>query len=227
MEIFAMEFWVALGSIIILDLVLGGDNAVVIAMASRNLAAEKRKKAIYIGTMGAIIIRTLMTFLAVWVLTIPYLQALGGLALLPIAVNLLKPNKCQKEVTTCEGFWSAIKTIIIADVAMGIDNVLAIAGAADGHFGLVVIGLLISVPIIVWGSQLIGELMKKYPSLILIGSAILVWTGSGMIIHDPMVAQLLNSIMQSELLFFIPLVLTSAIIIYGYYAQKKCTVAIN
>ena len=227
-ELFSMEFWFALGSIIILDLVLGGDNAVVIAMASRNLSPEKRKKAVYIGTVGAILVRVVMTFLAVQVLKIPFLQAIGGLALIPIAIKLLKPAKEEKEITACDGFWSAVKTIIIADVAMGVDNVLAIAGAADGHFGLVVLGLLISVPIIVWGSQLIGTLMQKYPSLILIGSAILVWTGSNMIIHDPKISSLItSSLVNSSLEIVAPLFLTVGVLVYGYRLQKNCDTAVN
>ncbi len=219
MEFLSMDFLVALGSIIVLDLVLGGDNAVVIAMASRDLPHSIRKKAIFVGTAGAIAIRLLMTFLAVWVLTIPYLQAIGGLALIPIAVKLLKPADETKEISACDGFWTAIKTIIIADVAMGIDNVLAIAGAADGHFGLVVIGLLISVPVIVWGSQLIGALMQKYPSLIFLGAGILAWTAGTMVLHDKIIGGYLSNLLDG-FEYVVPLLITATVLLIGYRAQQ-------
>lgn len=214
-----MDFLVALGSIIVLDLVLGGDNAVVIAMASRDLPESIRKRAIYVGTAGAIAIRLVMTFLAVWVLTIPYLQAIGGLALIPIAVKLLKPSEETEEISSCDSFWTAIKTIIVADVAMGIDNVLAIAGAADGHFGLIVIGLLISVPVIVWGSQLIGALMQKYPSLIFLGAGILAWTAGTMVLHDKIIGGYLSNLMDG-FEYVVPLLITATVLLIGYRAQQ-------
>ena len=153
-QLFSWEFFAALGSIIILDLVLAGDNAVVIAMAANTLPQELRRKAIFIGTFGAVAIRFLMTLVAVWLLTIPCLQALGGLVLLPIAVKLLAPSGDHgtESVKTGSGLMSAIRTIIIADAAMGIDNVLAIAGAAQGHYVLVGLGLLISIPIVVFST---------------------------------------------------------------------------
>lgn len=219
MEFLSMDFLVALGSIIILDLVLGGDNAVVIAMASRDLPNAIRKKAIYVGTCGAIVIRLLMTFLAAWILTIPYLQAIGGLLLIPIAIKLLKPSGEEKEISSCDNFWTAIKTIIVADVAMGVDNVLAVAGAADGHFGLIVIGLLVSVPIIVWGSQLIGSLMEKYPALIFIGSGILAWTSGSMIIHDKILGEYISSV-TGGLEYIVPVLVTVSVLALGYRSQQ-------
>ena len=127
MEILSMQFFMALGSIILLDILLGGDNAVVIAMAANKLPANLRRKAILIGTGGAVVIRLVMTLIAVWLLTIPFLQALGGLILLPIAVKLLIPEEHDENVTASDSLMGAIKTIIIADAAMGVDNVLAIA----------------------------------------------------------------------------------------------------
>ena len=221
-----MDFLVALGSIIILDLVLGGDNAVVIAMASRELPDAIRKKAIYVGTCGAIVIRLLMTFLAAWILTIPYLQAIGGLLLIPIAIKLLKPSGEEKEISSCDNFWTAIKTIIVADVAMGVDNVLAVAGAADGHFGLIIIGLLVSVPIIVWGSQLIGTLMEKYPALIFIGSGILAWTSGSMIIHDKILGEYISSV-TGGLEYIVPVLVTSGVLALGYRAQQANEIPVD
>ena len=154
MEFLSMQFFTALGTIILLDILLGGDNAVVIAMAANKLSPALRKKAILIGTAGAVIIRLIMTFIAVWLLTIPYLQVIGGLILLPIAVKLLVPEEHHDEVKASDNLMGAIKTIIIADAAMGIDNVLAIAGASHGSFLLVAIGFLVSIPIIVGGSTI-------------------------------------------------------------------------
>lgn len=177
-------FLTALGTIVLMDILLGGDNAVVIAMAANKLPHELRKKAIFIGTAGAVIIRLIMTFAAVWLLTIPYLQVVGGLILLPIAVKLLVPHEEEAHVEAADSLSGAVKTIIIADAAMGVDNVLAIAGASHGSFLLVAIGFLISIPIIVGGSTLIGKIMDKYPVVLYGGAGLLGWTGGSMIAHD-------------------------------------------
>ena len=224
MEFLSMDLLMAIGSIILLDIVLGGDNAVVIAMASRDLPLSIRKKAIYVGTVGALIIRLLMTFLAVWLLSVPFLQAIGGLALIPIAYKLLKPSEEETEVSSCENFWTAIKTIVVADVAMGIDNVLAVAGAANGHFGLVVVGLLVSVPIIVWGSQLIGALMEKYPALIFAGAGILAWTAGSMIIHDKRVGGYISNL-TGGFESLLPVLVTMSILVLGYRAQRAVEIS--
>ena len=196
-ELFSQQFFVALFSIIILDLVLAGDNAVVIAMAANRLPERLRNRAIYVGTAGAIIIRLIMTFFAVHLLTVPYLQALGGLVLLPIAVKLMRPSSKEEHVDAADTFAGAVKTIIVADAAMGLDNVLAIAGASQGHFLLVVIGLIISIPIVVGGSQLIARLMDRYPVLIVIGAAILGWTAGTMIAHDHSVGPMILNILPN------------------------------
>ena len=205
-ELFSSQFFVALFSIIVLDLVLAGDNAVVIAMASNRLPAHLRKRAIYVGTAGAIVVRLIMTFFAVQLLSVPYLQALGGLVLLPIAVKLLRPAHGEEHIEAAETFAGAVKTIIIADAAMGIDNVIAIAGASHGDFLLVVLGLLISVPIVVSGSQLIGKLMEKYPVLVVLGAAIPGCTGVPPIVHDRTVGVLSFAVLPpaSELLPAVP-----------------------
>jgi YjbE family integral membrane protein len=220
MEILSVQFLMALGSIIILDLVLAGDNAVVIALASRSLPDELRKKAIYIGTVGAIGIRMLMTLVAVWILTIPFLQAVGGLVLIPIAIKLLKHEDASANIESAHDFWGAVKTIIVADAAMGIDNVLAIAGAAHGNFLLVFMGLLISVPIVVWGSQLIGTLMQKYPVLIYLGSGILGWTAGTMVIHDKIIGVYITAI-SPMLLYGLPAFITAIVLISGWMLAKK------
>lgn len=219
-ELFSSQFFVALFSIIILDLVLAGDNAVVIAMASNRLPAHLRTRAIYVGTAGAIIIRLMMTFFAVQLLSVPYLQALGGLVLLPIAVKLMKPSGGEEHVEAAETFVGAIKTIIIADAAMGIDNVIAIAGASHGDFLLVVLGLIISIPIVAGGSRLIGVLMEKYPVLIVLGTAILGWTGGTMLVHDRTVGvMIMEAIPQAAVL--LPAALAGAVCGVGAYLRRR------
>ena len=176
----------ALGSIIIMDLALAGDNAVVIAMASNRLPHDERKKAILIGTAGAVVLRIALTFIAVELLMIPFLQALGGLILLPIAVGLLVPAKQGDgpHVEAAHSLGAAVKTIIVADAAMSLDNVLSIAGAAQGHFLLVAAGLLISIPIVVAGSSLLGAIMDRFPALMYVGAAIIGWTAGKMLLAD-------------------------------------------
>lgn len=208
------EFLTALLSIVAIDLVLAGDNAVVIALASRNLPNEQRTKAIYWGTFGAIVIRALMTLVAVWLLRIPYLQAAGGLLLVPVAINLLKQEENDEHVDASSDFWGAIKTIIIADAIMGVDNVLAIAGASHGNMFLVVLGLLISVPIVIWGSKWISAWMVQYPALIYAGAAILAWTAGSMIMSDKIAGGYLLSILSSADVV-IPLFVTALVLITG------------
>ena len=220
MNFLSMEFLMALGSIIILDLVLAGDNAVVIAMASNKLPDHLRKKAIYIGTAGAVVIRLVMTFVAVWLLTIPYLQAIGGLILLPIAIKLLAPGEHTEEVDAADSLAGAIKTIIVADAAMGIDNVLAIAGAAGGHFLLVVLGLLISIPIVVGGSQIIGRIMNRFPVLMYAGAGILAWTAGSMIVHDQVLGAMLVNAVGAWSAYGIPAVLAVSVCAIGYQRAR-------
>ena len=219
-ELFSSQFFVALFSIIILDLVLAGDNAVVIAMASNRLPVHLRKRAIYVGTAGAIVIRLVMTFFAVQLLSVPYLQALGGLVLLPIAVKLMKPSGSAEHIDAADTFVGAVKTIIIADAAMGIDNVIAIAGASHGDFLLVVLGLIISIPIVVGGSQLIGTLMERYPVLVVVGTAILGWTGGAMIVHDRTIGMMiLEAAPQAETL--LPAALAGVVCSIGGWLQQR------
>ena len=193
MELLSMQFFTALGTIILLDILLGGDNAVVIAMAANKLSPALRKKAILIGTAGAVIIRLIMTFIAVWLLTIPYLQVIGGLILLPIAVKLLVPEEHHDNVKASDNLMGTIKTIIIADAAMGVDNVLAIAGASHGSFLLVAIGFLVSIPIIVGGSTIIGRLMDRFPVILYAGAGLLGWTAGSMIGHDKILGPMIES----------------------------------
>jgi YjbE family integral membrane protein len=185
MDFLSPEFWSALLSIIVIDLVLAGDNAIVIGLAARRLPKSQQKKAIVWGTVGAIVIRMIATLTVVWLLKIPGLLVVGGILLVWIAYKLLMDDKGH-EIEAGDNFWAAIRTIVIADALMGLDNVIGVAGAAHGHFELVVIGLIISVPIMVWGSTLFIKLVERYPIIITIGSAILAFTASKMIMEEKM-----------------------------------------
>lgn len=188
MELFSAEFFSALVAIIIIDLVLAGDNAIVIALAARNLPAQLRRRAIVWGTFGAIAVRTLMTLVVVWLLKIPGLMLIGGLLLIWIAYRLLIDNEGgESQHDPATGFWGAMKTIVVADALMGLDNVLAVAGAAHGSFLLVVLGLLISIPIVIWGSQLVLKYIERFPVIVYLGAGVLAWTAVKMVTGDPMV----------------------------------------
>jgi len=187
MDFLTTEFLSGLAAIILLDLVLAGDNAIVIALAARNLPRHLQKKAVFWGTFGAIAIRILLTFAVIWLLKLPGLMLAGGLLLLPIAWKLLKHEEHDPDISAASGFWSAIRTIVVADALMGLDNVLAIAGAAKGHMGLVVLGLAISVPLVVWGSTLILRLIERFPIIVYIGAGAIAWTAARMIAHDHLV----------------------------------------
>ena len=194
MEFLSAPWWSALLAIILIDLVLAGDNAIVIALAARNLPKERQKQAIVWGTVGAIVVRTLMTLIVVWLLKIPGLMALGGLGLLWIAFQLLNEQGGEDDAhgPGASTFWGAMKTIVIADALMGIDNVLGVAGAAHGAMDLVVIGLLISVPIVVFGSTLVLKLVERFPIIIQLGAAVLAFTAASMINAEPLLARWLG-----------------------------------
>ncbi len=185
MELFTAPWWSALLAIILIDLVLAGDNAIVIALAARNLPPNLQKKAIVWGTVGAIVVRSTMTVGVVWLLKIPGLMLVGGLGLLWIAYKLLADEGGgEHHGPVATTFWGAMKTIVVADALMGIDNVLGVAGAAHGAFDLVVIGLLVSVPIVVFGSTMVLKLVSRFPIIINLGAAVLAFTAANMIIGE-------------------------------------------
>jgi YjbE family integral membrane protein len=185
---FSTDFLSGLLTIVLLDLVLAGDNAIVIALAARNLPKSLQTKAVFWGTFGAVAVRVALTAVVVYLLKLPGLMLAGGIVLLPIAWKLLKHDDDAPEVTAASSFWAALRTIIVADALMGLDNVLAIAGASKGHLGLVVLGLLISVPLVVWGSTLILKLINRFPAIVYIGAAAIALTSARMIAHDHLVA---------------------------------------
>ncbi len=188
MELFSSAWLSALVAIVLIDLVLAGDNAIVIALAARKLPIQLQRKAVLWGTVGAVAVRTAMTIGVVWLLQIPGLMFVGGAALVWIAYRLLAPTDAggsahRRQVNT---FLGAMKTIVVADAVMGIDNVLGVAGAAHGSIDLVVIGLLISVPIVVWGSTLVLKLVERFPVITYAGAAVLAFTAARMIISEPL-----------------------------------------
>ena len=183
-------FWIALGQIIIIDILLGGDNAVVIALACRKLPPEQRKKGIIYGTMGAIVLRIILIAFAMVLLQLPFLKVIGAILLVWIGIKLIAPDEESHDgIEGSDKLFAAIKTIIVADLVMSVDNVIAIAGAAQSsgehQFLLIVLGLLISIPIIVWGSQLVIKLMDRYPMIIVAGGMLLGWIAGGMFVTDP------------------------------------------
>ena len=193
MELFSAPWWSALLAIVLIDLVLAGDNAIVIALAARNLPSHLQKKAILWGTVGAIAVRSLMTVGVVWLLKIPGLMLVGGLGLLWIAFRLLAdtPDEAHSK-PSASTFWGAMKVIVIADALMGVDNVLGVAGAAHGSMTLVVIGLLVSVPIVVFGSSVVLKLVERFPFIITLGAAVLAYTAAKMIVGEPLLDPLFD-----------------------------------
>jgi YjbE family integral membrane protein len=186
MELFSTAWFSALLAIILIDLVLAGDNAIVIALAARSLPVHLRRKAIVWGTVGAILVRSVMTIGVVWLLKIPGLMLVGGVGLLWIAYKLLAPaDEATGHGPVASTFWGAMKTIVVADALMGIDNVLGVAGAAHGSFDLVVIGLLVSVPIVVFGSTVVLKLVDRFPAIIQLGAGVLAFTAAKMIVGEP------------------------------------------
>ena len=188
MEILSVEFLTALLAIVVIDLVLAGDNAIVIALASRSLPRHLQKQAIVWGAVGAIAVRSAMTLVVVWLLNIPGLLFIGGALLIWIAYRLLLPENGDGEgdkVKTAVSLRGAIQTIVVADMVMGLDNVLAVAGAAQGSYLLVVLGLLISVPIVVWGSTIMLRWVERYPGIVYFGAGVLAWTAAKMITSEP------------------------------------------
>ena len=187
MELFSTAWWSALMAIILIDLVLAGDNAIVIALAARQLPPHLQKRAIMWGTVGAIAVRSVMTLGVVWLLKIPGLMLVGGLGLVWIAYKLLADTGEEEHSgPAVQTFWVAMKTIVVADALMGIDNVLGVAGAAHGSMDLVVLGLLISVPIVVFGSTMVLKLVERFPVIIQLGSAVLAFTAAKMIVNEPL-----------------------------------------
>ena len=181
------EFWIALSQIMLINIVLSGDNAVVIAMASRSLSPKHQKKAILFGSVGAIVLRIVLTFFAVYLLSMPYLKLVGAALLLWIGVGLLKGDDGEENLEGSSNLITAIKTIIVADIVMSLDNVVGVAAAAKGDVLLLIIGLAVSIPLIIFGSAIILKLMTRFPIIITLGAGLLGWVAGDMALTDPVV----------------------------------------
>jgi YjbE family integral membrane protein len=214
-----MDFIISLLSIVMIDLFLAGDNAIVIGMAARNLPQHQQKKAIIGGTIGAIIIRAVSTILVVWLLSLTGLKLIGGLLLMYIAIKLLVEKKEEEaHINAGMSIWKAVGTIIIADMVMGLDNVLAVAGAANHNYTLVIVGLLISIPIMVYGSTLVIRLMDRFPKIIYLGAAILAYTSGKMITGESFIADVLGG---GFLRYAIEVVVVAICLGVGYWLNKR------
>ena len=210
MDIFTVEFATALAAIVAIDLVLAGDNAIVIALAARNVPRQLQRRAMVFGAVGAVIVRSLLTMVVVWLLQFPGLLFMGGAMLIWIAYKLLIPEHENAEVGRIKGattFWAAIRTIVVADMVMGMDNVLGVAGAAHGSFMLVILGLLISVPILVWGSSILLKYVERYPALVYLGAGVLAFTAAKMMTSEPVLKDALGASVLTVPLIYVVTVL--------------------
>ncbi|CAG4883940.1 Integral membrane protein, YjbE family [Georgfuchsia toluolica] len=195
MDFSSAHFWVAVAQIVMIDVVLSGDNAVVIALACRKLPTEQRHKGILWGVAGAVTLRIILTAFAALLLSLPYIKFGGGLLLLWIGVKLLLPEDGHGEggIDAADNLWGAVKTIIVADFVMSIDNVIAVAGAAHGSLGLLIFGLAVSIPLIIWSSQFVLKLMDRFPVIVTGGAALLGWVAGSMIATDVVLKQWLEA----------------------------------
>jgi YjbE family integral membrane protein len=227
MEFFSPAWFSALAAIVLIDLVLAGDNAIVIALAARSLPSHLQRKAIVWGTVGAIVMRSLMTLGVVWLLKIPGLMLAGGLGLVWIAYKLLAPQTEEggHGGTGANTFWGAMKTIVIADALMGVDNVLGVAGAAHGAFDLVVIGLLISVPIVVWGSSVVLKLVERFPAITYIGAGVLAFTAAKMIVGEPLLDAVFDPHLAARVALYVLLV--AGVLGAGWLTARRATEAMQ
>lgn len=228
--------WFAVGQIILIDLLLGGDNAIVIALACRNLPPKLRRRGILLGTFGAIAIRVVLIAFAVTLLQVPYLKIVGGILLFWIGIKLLLDDDGgHAEIQASDRLFAAVKTIIIADLVMSVDNVIAVAGAAEHAGGehrmlLVVFGILVSIPIIIWGSTIVLKLMERFPFIVTLGAGLLGYIAGGMAVSDTALSPWLHaytavidfSIPGTPVHFNLAALITAlAVVFIGKYMMKK------
>lgn len=228
MEWLSASFFSSLFAIFFINLILSGDNAVVIAIVAHRLPEAVRARAIRFGAAGAVVVRIVMTMVAIWLLHLPGLMFAGGLMLTWIAYKLLDQHSDAGEVRKVNkdiGFWAAMKTIIVADAIMGIDNVLAIAGVAQGSLLLVSIGLLIGIPIVVWGSTLILRLIDRYPVINYAGAAILAWTAANLVREEPLLKAHLHP--NATVTWGLRLAFVFIVLGAGYWRNRSATLDLS
>jgi YjbE family integral membrane protein len=216
---FNATFWVGFINILILDLILSGDNAVVIGMAAYHLPEYQRKQAVILGAGAAVLLRAALTAMAAYLLKIPFLMTIGGVLLLWIAVKLLIEESKKTYVSPGKSLRSAVKTIMVADIVMSLDNVLAVAGVAHGDMRLVLFGLIFSIPIIMWGSNLVALLIRKLPGLIYLGSVILGYTAGQLIVEEPLIRQ---QVLQAQPIFIagLPVLFALLVVLLGWIIRR-------
>jgi YjbE family integral membrane protein len=218
-------FWAALLSIIIANILLSGDNAVVIALASRNLPAHQQKKAIFWGSAAAIVLRVVLTITAVQLLTLPYLKIIGAILLIYIGVQLLADSDDDANMEGSSNIWGAIRTILVADLVMSLDNVLAVAAAAqkgpeETRLALLIIGLGLSIPLIIFGSTMLLKVMDRFPVIITLGAGLLGLLAGGMLVEDPEIKELMQAAFEDAHMIFEGIGV-AIVILLGTYLKKK------
>ena len=215
------DVWVALFQICVINILLSGDNAVVIALACRNLPLKQQKQAFAIGALGVIVLMTALTAFAAYLMSLPYLEVIGSLLLLWIGIKLLAPGEQEEgEGKVSAGFWDAVKTIIIADIVMSLDNVLGMAGAAKGHLGMLFLGMVITIPLILFGSALIMKLMERFPIFVTFGAGLLGWVAGEMAIADPALKGTIEA-HAHYLDFAAPVIGAAAVVIVGRILAQR------
>jgi YjbE family integral membrane protein len=217
------EFWIALSQIVLINIVLSGDNAVVIALACRSLPPHQQKKAIVFGSVGAIVLRVVLTFFAVMLLDLPYLKLIGAAALLWIGVGLLKSDDGDENLEGHSNLASAIKTIVVADLVMSLDNVIGVAAAAKGNVVLLVVGLIISIPLIIFGSAILLRIMGRFPIIITLGAGLLGWVAGEMAMSDPAIS--VWSAQQHTLHMLAPAAGAVAVVALGKWLTSRAAAA--
>lgn len=218
------EFWVGLAQIIMINILLSGDNAVVIALASRALPAKQQKKVILFGSAGAIVLRVILTFFAVMLLALPFLKLAGAAALGWIGADMLVSDEDEADIASHGNMWGAIRTVIVADLIMSLDNVLGVAAAAKGNLVLLILGLVISVPLIIYGSQMILKLMERFPVIITLGAGLLGWVAGEMAVGDPAVKDWIDASMP-VLHYAIPALGAALVVIVGRMLNNRARAA--
>jgi YjbE family integral membrane protein len=222
------QFWVDVFKIIVIDVLLSGDNAVVIALACRNLPLEQRKKGILYGVAGAIILRVVLTFFAVNLLSLPYLKLVGASLLIWIGIKLILPEEeehAEGNIKADTHLWGAVKTIIIADFVMSLDNVLGVAGAAHGNPMLLIFGLLVSIPLIAWSSQLVLKLIDRFPIIIYAGGALLGYVAGEMLVSEALFKSILEA--QHFLHWLVPAVCAALVLVLGKWLALRMAATVK
>ncbi len=211
-----MELVMSLVSVVLINIILSGDNAVVIALANRDLPPAQQKKTIFWGSALAVILRIVLVLVATFLMRVPYLQFAGGLALVYIGCDLLAGGKEAKDIEASDDLWKAIKTILVADVIMSLDNVLAIAGVAQGDWLILGVGLAVSIPLVIFGAQVLSSLMTKWPILVYIGAGLIAYTAAEMMVSDAKAGHYLE-----PYAIIIKVVVTLGVLGFGYWTHKR------